>query len=373
LMADPGPARQPASLGAALVGSHASNHSDASASAVTSTVIMQASSVVKVRQQNSKTINGFQIIAPLGEGTFGKVHLCQRGQGSSAERFAMKVFRKSFLRRQREFTGGGDGAGMKVRTALDKVYGEAKMLRKISHPHCVRLYAIIDDESDVEGKMYLVMEYASGGAIMDWDVQRCSYQTSSKGLVAEPLAASYLRDTLLGLDYLHTSHIAHRDIKPQNLLLDGEGRVKIADFSISIVMEEDNIVNGTEGTYYFYSPEMCRSGYKGHDGRRADVWAVGISLWAFLFGSLPFFSKDLALLLDCIAEARYELPESARTMSTDCIEALLRLLTVEPLERPLCYELLTTAWCRGTLCDSAPPPTNGPFESEAAANADLLR
>ena len=95
-------------------------------------------------------------------------------------------------------------------------------------------------------------------------------------------------------------------------------------------MPDDYVVHGTEGTYHFFSPEMCASGYKGHDGRRADIWATGISLWGFLFRSLPFLHKacgtswpgcpvyalhlsllkrqDLPALLDTIAMGTYELP-----------------------------------------------------------------
>ena len=57
-------------------------------------------------------------------------------------------------------------------------------------------------------------------------------------------------------------------------------------------MPEDCVIHGTEGTYEFFSPEMCATGYKGHDGRHADIWATGISLWAFLFSSLPFLHKE---------------------------------------------------------------------------------
>jgi len=58
-------------------------------------------------------------------------------------------------------------------------------------------------------------------------------------------------------------------------------------------MDEDHLVHGTEGTYHFFSPEMCARGYCGHDGRRADIWATGVCVWAFLLGTLPYWHKDL--------------------------------------------------------------------------------
>ena len=60
-------------------------------------------------------------------------------------------------------------------------------------------------------------------------------------------------------------------------------------------MPDDYVVQGTEGTYHFFSPEMCASGYKGHDGRCADIWATGISLWGFLFSLCPFCTRPVGL------------------------------------------------------------------------------
>ena len=57
-------------------------------------------------------------------------------------------------------------------------------------------------------------------------------------------------------------------------------------------MDEDHLVHGTEGTYPFFSPEMCQTGYVGHDGRKADMWATGVCVWAFLLGTLPFHHED---------------------------------------------------------------------------------
>ena len=80
-------------------------------------------------------------------------------------------------------------------------------------------------------------------------------------------------------------------------------------------MDEEYLVHGTEGTYHFFSPEMCARGYCGHDGRRADIWATGVCVWAFLLGTLPYWHQDLAALMDCIAFE--ELPQPGRCVETD--------------------------------------------------------
>ncbi|CAE8679014.1 unnamed protein product, partial [Polarella glacialis] len=306
--------------------------------------IIESDQIVKVKHSDgTKTINGFLVKELLGSGTFAKVKRCE--QESSADEFAIKVFRKLRLRKQREYTGGGGGGGMKVRTALDKVYDEIQVMRTVVDPYCIRLYAVFDDPAPA-GKIYLVIEYAARGPTMDCEADRCVYFVpDTKGSsLGEDVAKSYVSDTLRGLRYLHGCSIAHRDIKPQNLLVDADGYVKVADFTVSIRMDEDFQVVGTEGTYTFFSPEMCKSGYKGHDGRRADVWAAGVSLWAFLYGSVPFFEADLVRLLDSIAEAKYELPP-VQFESPECLAFLARLLTPEPLDRPLVEDMLRDAWC----------------------------
>lgn len=292
----------------------------------------------------SKSINGFRVLGELGSGSFARVKLCE--EESSAEKFAMKVFRKGLLRKQREFIKDEATGGMKVRTSLDKVYSEIAIMRRVSHENCIRLYAVFDD-AEAHGKLYLILEYAARGCTMEWDSEICLYRTPTPphSLIPEAVAALYIQDALCGLSYLHSILIAHRDIKPQNLLVSVDGRVQIGDFGVSIDMGNDFIIRGTEGSYCFFSPDMCRTPYNGHDGRRADVWASGVTLWAFLYGSVPFFKEDMMALLDSIAEATYALPADS-SVSDQGQAFLQRLLTPEPDARPLPAELLGDPWCR---------------------------
>jgi len=212
-------------------------------------------------------------------------------------------------------------------------------MKRLSHPNCIRLYAIFEQE-DKEGKLYLVLEYAARGATMEWNADRCTYYSpQTKGLMQEELALSYVWDVLQGLGYLHNVLVAHRDIKPQNLLVSAEGGCKIADFGVASVMGPDFIIVGTEGTYYFFSPEMCRSGYDGHDGRKADIWGAGVSLWAFVLGTMPFFHQDLSKLLESIGEGKWKLPDSPAA-SEACSALLGRLMSSDPGTRPLAPEAL---------------------------------
>jgi len=301
--------------------------------------VVEATDVQKVKYKDgTKTINGFRVFPEhLGEGSFAKVKRCEEEE--TGRIFAMKVFRKLPLRKQREFLRAEGGEGMRVRTSLDKVYSELNLMKEICHPNCVRLYAIFDEEHQ-NGKIYAVMEHVGGGQVMEWCEEECRYRASDegKGLLPEATVNTYLSDLLVALSYLHGCRIAHRDVKPQNLLVGSP--LKLGDFGVATRMDEDHLVHGTEGTYHFFSPEMCARGYCGHDGRRADIWATGVCVWAFLLGTLPYWHKDLAVLMDCIAFEEVKWPEPGTSVSQSSCELLAQLLCKDPSKRPLAEELL---------------------------------
>mmetsp|Transcript_12876 Transcript_12876/g.6377 ORF Transcript_12876/g.6377 Transcript_12876/m.6377 type:complete len:105 (-) Transcript_12876:539-853(-) len=103
-------------------------------------------------------------------------------------------------------------------------------MKKLDHPHVIKLYEVIDDEE--EDKLYMIIEYASNGSIMDWDevARNFYYCYNPEAPFDETKIKGYFRDIVDGLDYLHTHNVIHRDMKPQNVLLDENFNVKIADF-----------------------------------------------------------------------------------------------------------------------------------------------
>mmetsp|Transcript_56134 Transcript_56134/g.119516 ORF Transcript_56134/g.119516 Transcript_56134/m.119516 type:complete len:330 (+) Transcript_56134:347-1336(+) len=303
-----------------------------------------ATPVQKVRHsEKSKSINGYLVGDLLGTGSYAKVKRCKKE--STGEEFAIKVFRKGRLRRQRDFVGGSDGSGMKVVTALDKVFNEMEVMSSVSHPNLLKLFAVFDDP-DKDGKMYAIIELAPGGCIMDWDQDRLSYFVpDTEDLLPEPVAGEYIADILEGLSYLHDHEIAHRDLKPQNVLISAERRAKIGDFGVALRLEEGGMITTTEGTYHFYSPEMCRPEYEGHNAKAADVWAAGVTLWAFLFGSMPFYHDDLVHLMEAISVGQYTLPTTS-VVSAEARAFLDKMLMTDWTQRPSCQPLLQEAWCQ---------------------------
>merc|ERR1712228_361604 len=116
----------------------------------------------------------------------------------------MKVFQKGRLKRQREYVSAGEGQGMKVKTALDKVYSELSMLNKVRHPNCCHLYAVFDEKGDT-GELYMIITYAERGTTMEWNPDRSRFESpETSSTLPHEVSASFLRDTLVALSYLHS-------------------------------------------------------------------------------------------------------------------------------------------------------------------------
>ena len=249
-----------------------------------------------------KVVNDYKILSPLGEGAYATVHLAEHLH--THQLVALKKMSKSKLSKVREYSlppppGGAGPRGLLARprmfTALDKVRKEMSVMQRLSSPHVVALLAIIDDES--EDALHLVLEYCEKGQVMHWDGDSMRYQsrvfpTTSRGSITEPHIRLILHDVLSAVTFLHSNGVLHRDIKPDNLLVAGDLRVKLADFGVAREFKDgdSSMISETQGTYHFYAPEMC-SGDK-FDAWGADVWAIGVTLFIFATCHLPWMSKD---------------------------------------------------------------------------------
>eukprot|EP01065_Artemidia_motanka_P003233 TRINITY_DN1153_c1_g1_i1.p1 TRINITY_DN1153_c1_g1~~TRINITY_DN1153_c1_g1_i1.p1 ORF type:complete len:168 (+),score=40.41 TRINITY_DN1153_c1_g1_i1:49-552(+) len=130
-----------------------------------------------------------------------------------------------------------------------------------------------------------------------------------------------------GLDYLHTQNILHRDIKPDNLLVDGDGNVKWCDFGVSAARDadgdgEDDDVLDTEGTPAFLSPEQCTQTKV--PGRMVDMWALGVTLYCITYGQLPFSGRTVPQMMESIASKPATFEDCGDAALQDLIEGMLR-------------------------------------------------
>uniref|UniRef100_A0A8C8VGW4 Calcium/calmodulin dependent protein kinase kinase 1 n=1 Tax=Pelusios castaneus TaxID=367368 RepID=A0A8C8VGW4_9SAUR len=248
---------------------------------------------------------------------------------------AMKVLSKKKLLKQYGFprrppprgskaTSGGQPKPM---APLDRIYQEIAILKKLDHVNIVKLIEVLDDPA--EDNLYM------GIPVMEVPTDQP---------FTEEQARLYFKDIVLGIEYLHYQKIIHRDIKPSNLLLGDDGRVKIADFGVSNQFEgNDAQLSSTAGTPAFMAPEAISDSGKSFSGKALDVWAMGITLYCFVYGKCPFIDEYILALHNNIKNKVVEFPEEPQ-MSEELRELILRMLDKNPETRITVPEIKLHPW-----------------------------
>ncbi|XP_024983346.1 serine/threonine-protein kinase GRIK2-like isoform X2 [Cynara cardunculus var. scolymus] len=279
--------------------------------------------VVRSEDENgSKMVNEYVREYKIGSGSYGKVVL-YRSQ-VDGKHYAIKAFHKSHLLKLRVAPS---------ETAMTDVLREVLIMKMLNHPNIVNLVEVIDDPST--DHFYMVLEYIEGKWVFEG--------AGPPGGLGEHVARRYMRDIVSGLMYLHSHNIVHGDIKPDNLLVTGTGTVKICDFSVSQVFEDENDeLRRSPGTPVFTAPECCLG--KNYHGKTADTWAVGVTLYCMIMGQYPFLGDTLQDTYDKIVNNTLFLPEDMNPLLKDLIEGLL---CKDPTERMTLEEVAVHTWMTG--------------------------
>lgn len=253
------------------------------------------------RQSGEMSMNCFRLLSVLGRGHFGKVILAQ--YRPTNEYFAIKALKK------------GD---IIARDEVDSLLSEKRIFEvanAIRHPFLVNLFACFQTDQHV----CFVMEYAAGGDLM---------MHIHADVFTEPRAVFYAACVVLGLQYLHENNIIYRDLKLDNLLLDTEGYVKIADFGLCKEGMGWGDRTGTFcGTPEFLAPEvLTETSYT----RAVDWWGLGVLIFEMLVGESPFPGEDEGEVFDSIVNDEVRYP---RTLSLESIALMRRLLRKNPERR----------------------------------------
>ncbi|XP_024941694.1 serine/threonine-protein kinase 32A isoform X2 [Cephus cinctus] len=206
----------------------------------------------------------FQILRAIGKGSFGKVCIVQK-RDRSGNMYAMKYVHK------------GECA---ERGALKNVAREVEILSKLEHPCLVNLWFSFQDEED----LFMVSDLLLGGDLR--------YHIQQDVKFREENIILYVAEISLALDYLQSQKIIHRDIKPDNILLDEEGHAHVTDFNIATVLEDGQLATSMSGTKPYIAPEvyMCSCEEYGVLGYAyaVDWWSLGVLAWETLAGVRPY-------------------------------------------------------------------------------------
>ncbi|XP_070805256.1 serine/threonine-protein kinase MARK1 isoform X6 [Pituophis catenifer annectens] len=200
-------------------------------------------------------------------------------------------------------------------------------MKILNHPNIVKLFEVIETEKT----LYLIMEYASGGEVFDYLV--------AHGRMKEKEARAKFRQIVSAVQYCHQKCIVHRDLKAENLLLDGDMNIKIADFGFSNEFTVGNKLDTFCGSPPYAAPELFQG--KKYDGPEVDVWSLGVILYTLVSGSLPFDGQNLKELRERVLRGKYRIPFY---MSTDCENLLKKLLVLNPIKRGSLEQIMKDRW-----------------------------
>ncbi|XP_022431721.1 MAP/microtubule affinity-regulating kinase 3 isoform X8 [Delphinapterus leucas] len=175
------------------------------------------------------------------------------------------------------------------------------------------------------------MEYASGGEVFDYLV--------AHGRMKEKEARAKFRQIVSAVQYCHQKRIVHRDLKAENLLLDADMNIKIADFGFSNEFTVGSKLDTFCGSPPYAAPELFQG--KKYDGPEVDVWSLGVILYTLVSGSLPFDGQNLKELRERVLRGKYRIPFY---MSTDCENLLKRFLVLNPIKRGTLEQIMKDRW-----------------------------
>ncbi|XP_071238700.1 MAP/microtubule affinity-regulating kinase 3-like isoform X6 [Salvelinus alpinus] len=267
-----------------------------------------------VRTRNSGAdeqphVGNYRLLKTIGKGNFAKVKLARHIL--TGREVAIKIIDKTQLNPN----------------SLQKLFREVRIMKILNHPNIVKLFEVIETERT----LYLVMEYASGGEVFDYLV--------AHGRMKEKEARAKFRQIVSAVQYCHQKHIVHRDLKAENLLLDADMNIKIADFGFSNEFTMGNKLDTFCGSPPYAAPELFQG--KKYDGPEVDVWSLGVILYTLVSGSLPFDGQNLKELRERVLRGKYRIPFY---MSTDCENLLKRFLVLNPAKRGTLEQIMKDRW-----------------------------
>ncbi|CAI2726484.1 unnamed protein product [Schistosoma spindalis] len=254
-------------------------------------------------------VGKYRFIRTIGKGNFAKVKLASHV--ITGQQVAIKIIDKTQL----------------SPSSRQKLFREVRLMKLLDHPNIVKLFEIIDNDKI----LYLVMEYASGGEVFDYLV--------AHGRMKEKEARAKFRQIVSAVQYCHQKHIIHRDLKAENLLLDADMNIKLADFGFSNEFSPGTKLDTFCGSPPYAAPELFQG--KKYDGPEVDVWSLGVILYTLVSGSLPFDGQTLRELRERVLRGKYRIPFY---MSTDCENLLKKMLVLNPSKRYTLEMVMKDRW-----------------------------
>lgn len=236
-------------------------------------------------------LSDFHLFYTVGTGAFGRVRMVKYLRDPESTPLALKIVKKSEVVRLKQ---------------VDHIRNEKAILESVDHPFIVNLLATFQDEH----RLYFVFEFVNGGELFTHLRKAGKFSTEE--------ARFYAAEVVLAFEYLHARQIAYRDTKPENVLIDSTGHIKLSDFGFAKVVSDRTWTSC--GTPEYLSPEIVQA--KGHNSG-VDWWALGILIFEMLCGYPPYFADTAFEIYQKILDGHVDFPRFFDSKAKDLVKGLL--------------------------------------------------
>lgn len=217
-----------------------------------------------------------------------------------------------------------------------RIMNEVMIMKNLQHPCVIKMHDIVDNADSV----FIMLELMKGGDLLTRIV--------SKKKLTEKVSKLFFIQMCYAVKYLHDKHITHRDLKPDNVLLQSDNEetlIKVSDFGLSKFVQNDSVMRTLCGTPLYVAPEVLLTGGRGSYTKKVDIWSLGVVLFTCLSGTLPFSDEYGSPATDQIKKGKFAFRSSVwRTVSSAAKKLILKMLTVNPHNRLSIDEVLSNQW-----------------------------